>query len=318
MRVETAIIALIFPLLMEQIKILVTGSNGLLGQKLVDKLRKLPEVDLIASSKGRDRYPEQSRYRYLELDITDEHAVREAILQTKPHCIIHTAAMTNVDECEAAVEACKKLNVDAVAFILKAAALANSHIIHLSTDFIFDGKDGPYREEDKPFPLSVYGKSKFESEKLVQKYPGKWAIIRTIIVYGIVKDMSRSNIVLWAKKALSENKPITVVDDQFRSPTLAEDLADACIAAALKGSTGIFNVSGKDFMSILELVERVADHYKLDKSLIKPIKSDSLNQAARRPPRTGFIIEKAIQQLDYAPHSFEEGMEILDLQLSQL
>ncbi len=152
----------------------------------------------------------------------------------------------------------------------------------------------------------------------MQKSNISWAILRTIIVYGIVDNMSRSNVVLWAKGALEKGQPINVVDDQFRSPTLAEDLADACISASDKRAKGIFHVSGKDIMSILELVYRVADFWKLDKSIVKPIKSDTLNQAAKRPPRTGFILDKAYRELDYKPHSFEDGLKILDEQLKKI
>ena len=128
--------------------------------------------------------------------------------------------------------------------------------------------------------------------------------------------MSRSNIVLWAKGALEKGEPINVVNDQWRMPTLAEDLADVCLLAAEKGAQGVYNASGKDLMSITELVEKVADYYQLDKSLIRPISSDSLNQAAKRPIRTGFILDKSIRELGYKPHSFEEGIAIMDQQLS--
>jgi len=127
--------------------------------------------------------------------------------------------------------------------------------------------------------------------------------------------MSRSNIVLWAKDALSKGQKINVVDDQFRSPTLAEDLADGCMLIAEKGATGIYHLSGPNTMSILELVYSVADFWKLDKSLITPSKSNTLNQAAKRPPRTGFDISKARKELGYAPHSFVDGLKILDAQL---
>ena len=147
--------------------------------------------------------------------------------------------------------------------------------------------------------MSYYGKSKLASEKLLEESKIKWSIVRTIIVYGIVEDMSRSNIVLWAKAALEKKQKLTIVNDQFRSPTLAEDLADACILIAEKEKEGIFHISGKDFMSIVELVKRVAKHYQLDDSLIEVISSKSLNQAAKRPPKTGFILDKAYRELNY-------------------
>jgi dTDP-4-dehydrorhamnose reductase len=190
------------------------------------------------------------------------------------------------------------------------------HFIHLSTDFIFDGEAGPYKEEDKPNPVSYYGWSKAESEKIVESSTLKWCIIRTIIVYGIAEQMSRSNIVLWAKEALEKKQEVKVVDDQFRSPTLAEDLAQGCILAAMKEATGIFHISGKDNMSILEMVNRIADFFKLDKSLIKSIKSSTLNQAAKRPMVTGFILDKARKELGYEPHFLEEGLGILEEQLN--
>jgi dTDP-4-dehydrorhamnose reductase len=189
----------------------------------------------------------------------------------------------------------------------------------LSTDFIFDGDKGSeYVETDKPNPQSYYALSKYESEKILQQSSIKWAIARTIIVYGIVDNMSRSNIVLWAKDALTKGQKINVVDDQFRSPTLAEDLADGCIRIADKGAIGIYHLSGPQTMSILELVYKVADFWKLDKALVTPSKSTTLNQAARRPPYTGFVIEKAKKELGYKPHSFAEGLAILSEQLKNV
>ena len=130
--------------------------------------------------------------------------------------------------------------------------------------------------------------------------------------------MSRSNIVLWAKQALEKGDPLTIVNDQFRSPTLAEDLAMGCWLIAEKQATGIFHLSGKDLMSIIELVYRVADFYGYDKTNIQPIKSSSLNQAAKRPPKTGFILDKAVNELGYNPCSFEEGLAIIDEQLKKI
>jgi dTDP-4-dehydrorhamnose reductase len=124
--------------------------------------------------------------------------------------------------------------------------------------------------------------------------------------------------VLWAKGALEKGKPINVVDDQFRSPTLAEDLADGCILAVDHNATGIYNISGKDQFAIIDLVREVADHYGLDKSLINPVSSETLNQPAKRPPVTGFILDKARRELGYEPHSFKEGMALMDAQIKAM
>jgi len=295
--------------------ILVTGSNGLLGQKLTERLLETKQFNLIATSKGENRYPVQEGYTYAEMDILDPDNVRSVVEKYQPDAIIHTAAMTNVDTCEAQKELAYELNVTAVKTLVSLCEQHNIQLVHLSTDFIFDGAHGPYDELAAPNPLSYYGLTKLEAEEVIKTSKCRWAILRTILVYGIVSDMSRSNIVLWAKGALEKGDTINVVSDQWRMPTLAEDLADCCLLAVEKGAHGVYNVSGKDMMSISELVGRVADFWHLDRSLMHEISSESLNQSAKRPVRTGFILDKTITDLGYNPRSFEEGLAIVDQQL---
>jgi len=299
-------------------RILVTGSNGLLGQKLTDLCVSDPEVELIASSKGPNRHPVKNGYIYEDMDILDSKQIQRVVEKYHPDTIINTAAMTNVDACESDKENCYALNVETVKSLIGICEQHKIQLIHLSTDFIFDGENGPYTEEDHPNPLSYYGQTKLEAEQLLQKSTCRWVILRTIIVYGIVNDMSRSNIILWAKGALEKGSPINVVDDQWRMPTLAEDLAECCLLAAKKNAEGIFNASGKDMLSILEMVKMVADYWKLDQSLINPISADSLNQTANRPKKTGFILDKAKRVLGYNPRSFEEGIAFVDSQLKAI
>ena len=305
-------------------KILITGSNGLLGQKLVYKLRNQNAVSLIATARGENRLLQKEGYVYDEMDITNEKQVHEVLTKHKPDAVIHTAAMTNVDACETDKDGAVAMNTSAVKYIVEALEelqKKNSgykpQLVHLSTDFIFDGTHGPLDENEKPNPLSFYAETKLDAEKIVQSSKLHWAIARTVLVYGIVDNMSRSNIVLWAKQNLEQGKKINVVDDQFRTPTLAEDLADGCILLAKKKAQGIYNISGKDFLSILQLVHLVADYYHLDKSLINPSKSADIKQPAKRPPITGFIIDKAIKDLGYNPHSFVEGIKLMDEQVKK-
>lgn len=298
-------------------RILITGANGLLGQKLIDLYLGKPGKEIIATGIGECRHPRKSEFTYYVLDIGNEEQVGEVFSKAKPHAVIHTAAMTNVDACESDKEGCDRLNVEAVKYIVNACEKHNVHLIHISTDFIFDGKEGPLDEEAIPHPLSYYGWSKLKGEEIVRAGKAKWAILRTVLVYGVVHDMSRSNIVLWAKGALEKGQPIKVVDDQFRTPTLAEDLALGCFLAENKEAEGIYNISGEDFMSIYELVERVAKFYGLSAGQMQRSDSSSLNQPARRPPITGFKLDKARRELGYNPHSFEEGLAIVRNQLSQ-
>jgi dTDP-4-dehydrorhamnose reductase len=306
-------------------KILITGSNGLLGQKLVYKLKDKTDVRCIATARGANRLVNTSGYEYAELDITNFDNVSSVFTHFMPDVVINTAAMTNVDACETDKENCWLMNTTAVQHqvtvletLSKQHPNYKQHFIHLSTEFIFDGTHGPLDENEKPNPLSYYAESKLAAEKIVQASTLHWAMARTVLVYGIVDNMSRSNIVLWVKQNLEQGKVINVVDDQFRTPTLAEDLADGCILIAEKKAQGIYNISGKDFLSILELAHLVADYYKLDKSLIKPSKSADIKQPAKRPPITGFIIDKAKKELGYNPHSFTEGIQFLEEQLKKM
>jgi dTDP-4-dehydrorhamnose reductase len=296
-------------------KILITGSNGLLGQKLIHKLKAKPEINLVATSRGENRLLDKEGYSYADMDITSRDTVLKTISEHKPNVVINTAAMTNVDQCESDKEGCDKLNVSAVEYLIEACEKEQVHLIHLSTDFIFDGEDGPYREEAIANPLSYYGKSKWLAEKLLMKSNLTWSIARTVLVYGVAEEMSRSNIVLWAKGALEKGQPMNVIDDQFRTPTLAEDLADGCILIAEQSASGIYNISGKDMMSVLELVQRVGAFWNLDQSKLNVVSSSTLNQAAKRPPKTGFVLDKAINELGYNPRSFEAGLALVDEQI---
>jgi dTDP-4-dehydrorhamnose reductase len=296
--------------------ILITGSNGLLGQKLVDLLSKEAGVNLIATARGENRLPNQSGYTYQTLDITDPAAVEAVFAQYEPQIVIHTAAMTNVDTCESDLNGCDALNVKAVEYIVAACGKHQSFLCHLSTDFIFDGEAGPYDEDAVPNPISVYGESKLKAEQIIQASSIRWAIARTVLVFGIVPDMSRTNIILWVKKSLEEGKPINVVTDQFRTPTLAEDLAIGCWLIAQKEAEGIFNISGEELLTPYEMAIKTAEFYHLNQELIKPADSSTFSQPARRPPRTGFILTKAKTVLGYKPRTFNEGIALMASQIA--
>lgn len=298
-------------------KLLITGANGLLGQKLMAQLEEDTYWNVLATSRGENRLP-QSSFAYQSMDIEDRQQVMKTVADFRPDVILHTAAMTHVDQCELNREDCWRANVEATKYIIEAAEQQGAFLLHVSTDFIFDGEAGPYDEEAEPSPVNYYGESKLEAEKLVQQAKTPWAIARTVLVYGITNSLSRSNIILWVKNSLEEGKPIKVVDDQWRTPTLAEDLADGCLRIARQQATGIFNISGKDFLTPLDMATKTADFFGLDKSLMTRADSSTFTQPAMRPPRTGFIIDKACKQLGYSPRSFEEGIALVAQQIKQL
>lgn len=295
-------------------KILITGANGLLGQKLARLLAEDPEVELVATARSPLGYTLQNGV-YAKMDIENKEDIVSAFFEHKPEVVIHTAAMTQVDDCEVQREKCWTANVTSVELLAEACQWYNTQLIYVSTDFIFDGSHGPLDENEKPAPVNYYGESKLAAEKIVQASSLTWSILRTVLVYGVTPDMSRSNIVLWVKNSLEQGKAIKVVNDQWRTPTLAEDLAMGCYLAAKKNAKGIFNISGKDFMSPYDIAIKTAEYFKLDKSLITATDSDTFKQTARRPLTTGFVIDKARKELGYEPRSFEEGLKIMSEQL---
>ena len=239
-------------------KILITGSNGLLGQKIVRQLKK-KNKSFLATSLGENRNPDCPNSFYSPLDISNQYEVNKVIMDYNPDAVIHTAAITNVDYCETNPDLCHEVNVTATAYLFEAAKKAGAHFSALSTDFVFDGKQGNYKESDQPNPLSVYAHSKVDAERiLINSAYKNWSVVRTIIVFGEGNNLSRSNIVLWAKDALSSGNELNIIDDQFRAPTWADDLAWACIRIAELHKTGIYHISGPETFSIYELVLRVA------------------------------------------------------------
>lgn len=289
-------------------KVLVTGANGLLGQKLVELLAEKEEA-FSASSLGPSRI-QVPDIDYHPLDITDESGIKSLIRKLRPSVIINTAAMTQVDQCETDREKCWQINVVGVAHLIAAAAEVKAHLVHLSTDFIFDGLNGPYSEEDEPNPVNFYGHSKLAAEKLITESDLEWSIARTVLVYGVTPGASRSNIMLWVKNSLESGKAIRVVDDQFRTPTLVEDLAMGCYLIAQKRANGIYHISGEELLTPYDIAITTARHLSLNESLISRTDSTGFTQPAKRPPKTGFIVDKAKNDLGYSPHTFVEGIDI--------
>ena len=295
-------------------KVFITGANGLLGQKLVEQLVGKDDFHVIASGKGECRLPGKG-FEYVSLDITNAQEVEKTLADIKPEIIMHCGAMTHVDQCELNQEDCYNSNVNATAYLIKAAEQAKSHFIFVSTDFIFSGEEGLLDENAEAAPVNYYGETKLEAEQLVMACKTKWAIARTVLVFGIAHDMSRTNIILWVKSSLESGKEIQVVDDQFRTPTLAEDLAAGCILIAEKEAEGIFNISGPDYLSAYEMAIITADFFGLDKALINRANSSTFSQPAKRPLKTGFNITKAREQLGFEPKTFQTAIGILAKQI---
>ena len=292
-------------------RILLTGSNGLLGQKIVRQCLK-NKIDFCATSKGSNRNPDCPDDLYVEMDITSKDSVLNILERYRPTHVIHTAAMTNVDQCELQPDVCNKMNTEAVEIVFRASKALNAHFQLLSTDFVFDGLKGDYTEDDVVNPLSEYAKSKVEAEQILLSDDYKnWSIARTIIVYGEGHHLTRSNIVLWAVEALRKGDPLNIVDDQFRAPTWADDLAWGCLQICRKNEAGIFHLSGPETMSIYDLVCRIAIYLGISIDGINRVQTNGLTQAAQRPPKTGFNLMKSQLCLGYVPKTLESTLVLM-------
>lgn len=292
-------------------RICLTGANGLLGQALCRRLSEREDFTVLATSR-QDAARTPSVHRHRTLDVTDPEAVRSVFEASAPEVVVHCAALTRVDECEERPEACRTVNVDGLRYVAEATAALGARLVHLSTDFVFDGEGGPYAEDDPTGPVNVYGRSKLESERLLAEGPLEdWVIARTVLLFGTGRELGRSNLVLWLVDELAAGRSVRIVTDQYRTPTYVEDLAAGIERLTTSDTRGRYHLAGPDLVSVFELARRVAKVFDLDTTLLEPTTSAELGQRARRPPRTGLHIEKARRDLGFQPRSIEAALHDL-------
>jgi dTDP-4-dehydrorhamnose reductase len=262
--------------------ILITGVGGLLGT----------EVMKMCDGVGTYFKDNPNMKNTMEMNIVDKKNVIKVLSKVNPDCIIHCAALTDVDYCEKFRDEAYKVNVLGTKNIVDFCEENNTRLIFLSTDFVFDGVKGNYTEGDEPNPINYYGYTKLEAEKLVQRLEN-YVIVRTSVIYGA----NKKNYVLWVIDELRNRKTINIVYDQFNSPTLNTNLADALIKFAKNNLKGIYHCAGSERISRYDFAIKIANIFNLDKSLIKKVSSVELNQLAKRPRDSSLVIEKAEHDL---------------------
>lgn len=284
-------------------KVLITGANGLLGQSLIRMFNQ--KYEMIASGIEDQFVLDENKFNYRILDITNFRECKNIVDDLKPEVIINAASMTNVDECEIEKEACWDINVKGVKNLAKASKRNMAQLIHVSTDYVFDGENGPYSEDDRPDPIGYYGKSKLASENAVRMIGVPFAIIRTSVLFGLGVNV-KQNFFLWLYNSLKLGKEVDIVTDQFNTPTFVDDLADGILNLVQRSAYGLFNISGKEYINRYDFSVSLADIFGFEKSLINPITTKSLNQKAERPIKGGLKIDKAVEEIEYNPKSLEE------------
>lgn len=292
-------------------KVLITGANGLLGQKCVQLFS--PDYEVLGIDIQDNAYVKNKNYVYQKSDITQRTTLKKDVLPFFPKYIINTAAYTNVDGAEANKEVCWKINVEGVKNLIYIAGKINAKIIHISTDYVFDGENGPYTETDTPKPLGYYGKAKLASENVLIQCDLEFAIARTMVLYGAANNV-RPNFVTWLIEKLRNKEKLTIVDDQFGNPTLADDLALAIKQIIQHEKWDLFHVSGGELVDRYTFALKIAEIFKLDKSLITAIKTTDLKQQAPRPLKSGFILDKLKKELGLEMPGIEQSLKTLKKQ----
>ena len=298
-------------------RVLVVGGNGLLGQKITEFLIRGSAHKVTVCSIEAAPVAHVYSADYRQLDITSKKDVKKIVHSVEPDVIINCAAMTNVDACETERELAWKLNTEGVEHLIEAARKNNSKVFHISTDYIFDGKSGPYDELSRPEPLSYYGKTKLASENALLVSGLDYFIARSMVLYGTGVNV-KANFALWLIENLRKNLPVRIVDDQFGNPTLVDDLAHGILSAIELEKHGIYNLAGRDIISRFEFAVHLAKVFDFDPDLIVPIKTIQLHQHAPRPMKSGLITLKAEVELGYRPSTAEQGLLILKSQLARL
>ncbi len=295
-------------------KVLIVGSNGMLGQRVVDQFKNLEEFELYLSSFEETSFHENQNYS--QIDISDKKSVKKLLLNFDPDYIINLAAYTNVDKSESEKELCWNVNVNATEYLAKYCVPTNSHLIQISSDYVFDGKSGPYSELDLPNPISYYGRSKLAGENVIKRFNIRNTVIRTNVLFGNAK-FGRPDFVKWVVNSLREKKQIKIVTDQINNPTFLDDIAGAIKTIVKKDETGLYNIGGAELLDRFEFTRRIAEHFNLDFNLVIPITTEELKQPAKRPLKSGLINLKAETELNYKPRVLEECFTLMNNEWSE-
>lgn len=281
-------------------RIMITGAYGQLGYALSKRLAE--NHDVIRTGSNIPKY-EQG----IKLNILNQVYMSEVIKSTLPDLIINLAAMTNVDGCEKNPDAAREVNIAGVQHLCDTF---NGKIIHLSTDYVFDGKSGPYSEDDDVNPINIYGETKLASERILMDNNSDNLVIRANVLYD-ESPFTNASFLNWVISSLRAEKVISVVDDQSNNPTWTSSISDIISLCIDNSVNGIMHWGDADYLTRIDFANKIAKKYELSSALIKPVSTKSFSQIASRPLKSGLKSDKLINLLNVVPPTIDECLDAI-------
>jgi len=285
-----------------KLKFLVTGSAGLVGQQVVKDLSKSNQV-FSCYNESKPEYGDS-----VKMDLKNYEMVSSVLTEIKPDVVIHLGAMTGVDLCEKEKTSASEINTRATEIIAKECSKLNSFLVYVSTDYVFDGNLGMYKEDNVANPLGFYGKSKLEGEKVVQNFSTNWCIARTSTPFGL--HPTKKSFPIWVIENLQKQKQIDVLIDQFTSPTYIPNLSRMLIEISERRITGIIHTAGASKISRYQMASMVSDKLNLDGTLLKQILMNKMKWVAQRPKDSSLDVSRASSILNEKPQKIDQSLNL--------
>ena len=287
---------------MVKLKVLVTGSAGLVGRQVVKDLSNSHQV-FSCYNESKPEYGDS-----VKMDLKNHKMISSVLTEKKPEIVIHLGAMTGVDLCEKERTSASEINTKATEIIAKECSKLNSFLVYVSTDYVFDGNLGMYKEDNVTNPLGFYGESKLEGEKVVQNFSTNWCIARTSTPFGL--HPTKKSFPMWVIENLQKQKQIDILIDQFTSPTYIPNLSRMLIEISERRITGVIHAAGASKISRYQMASMVSDKLNLDGTLLKQISINKMKWVAQRPKDSSLDVSRASSILNEKPQKIDQSLNL--------
>jgi dTDP-4-dehydrorhamnose reductase len=294
------------------LKLLITGASGLFGSKLAELATARQYA--VCSGYNRDNPAHGTSFQF---DVSDKSRVEKVFKKVNPEFVVHAAALTDVDKCEMNKELAWKINVEGTRNIVETVKATRAFLVYISTDYVFNGETGRYKETDNTDPINYYGYTKFRAEELVNNTIDERCVARASVIYGSTPAAGKVNFALWVLKKLRRNEPTKIVVDQWNSPTLNTNMAEMTLEIIERKLTGIFHLSGATRISRYDFAKQIAETFNLDSNLLSSTTSSEFSWAAKRPKDSSLDTSKAQKILKNSPLQINQALERMRQELAR-